>query len=191
VEGGDDPERVAVSSWDGRFPRNDPDWHPEILAAGRFKRPIIVTVLAVWCFVSPAARVLSLLSIPHASFRTYSSPFAMILFAICALQMASGYGLWTLHSNGRRLLLTLTVLAIPIAGSAAIINCVFAFWYFWKPGVRALFSGKSPSQFSPSELREIAAVTAVSPWTVVVVVLLIAGGVMELVELVSRGQAKP
>ena len=167
-----------MSSWDGRFTRNDTD---EVPPAGRLKRPIIVTVLAVWCFVWPAARVLGSLAIPHRAGFT----FAIGLFGSCALQVASGYGLWTLRPIGRRLLLTVAVLATLTAGAEAIVSCVFAFWYFWRPGVRALFSGKSPSQFSPGELREIAAVTAVSPWTVVVVVLLIAGGVMEFVELMS------
>jgi len=82
-------------------------------------------------------------------------------------------GLWKLKPYGRTIQLVFAwigLIGIPIGTIISILILV----YLFKPGIKALFSGKPIAELTGDELTQIAAVTQGSQMAVVVVVLLVA-----------------
>jgi type IV pilus assembly protein PilA len=96
---------------------------------------------------------------------------AVLLGGLGLLQLTCGIGLWKLKRYGRILQLVFAfigLLGVPIGTIISILILV----YLYKPGISALFSGKTISEFTPAELVEIASVTQGSQSTTILVVAL-------------------
>ncbi len=124
------------------------------------KRPAVVTVLAVLQFVGAAfcffAAILTLfISLAGGS----DGGRAVLLLglleaAVGAAQLVCGIGLIRLKPFGRMMQLVMAwigLIGIPIGTVISILILV----YLFKPGIKALFSGRQPSEFSPEELAQI------------------------------------
>jgi len=87
------------------------------------------------------------------------------------LQVACGYGLWTLRSWGRVLQMIFAgfgLLAIPLGTVISILILV----YMSKPGTKVLFSEKHPNQLTPAEIAAAWEVTRGGGAGVVVAIVL-------------------
>ena len=140
-------------------------------------RPGIITLLAVLQFI--AATVL-LLGGAIGSFAALMSEdpdrgwglLAAVLFGgVGVLQLACGIGLWKLKPYGRVLQIVLAVIGLIGIPIGTIIS-IFILIYMFKPGIRALFSGKAIPELTRAELVDIAALTQGSQATTVLVVVL-------------------
>jgi hypothetical protein len=151
------------------------------------KRPGLVTLLAVLQFIGAGVSVIVCLLLALPASR--ESPPAMVLLAVlfggaAAIQAACGVGLWKLKPWGRTLQIVLAavgLLAIPIGTIIAI----FILIYLSKPGIKALFAGKSPSELTPTDLAAIAAATEGSQVAMIVVVVLVAFGSVAALGIVA------
>jgi uncharacterized membrane protein (DUF2068 family) len=151
------------------------------------KRPGLVTLLAVLQFIGAglSAIVCLLLALPASR----DSPPAVVLLAVlfagaAAIQAACGIGLWKLKPWGRTLQIVLAafgLLAIPIGTIIAIFTLI----YLSKPGIKALFAGKNPSELTPTDLAAIAAATEGSQVATIVVVVLVALGCVAVLGIVA------
>ena len=141
-------------------------------------RPGIVTLLAVLQFI--AATIL-LLGGAIGTFAALMSEdpdrglgllAAVVLGGVGVLQLACGIGLWKLKPYGRVLQIVLAVIGLLGIPIGTIIS-IFILIYMFKPGIRALFSGKAIPELTRAELVEIAALTQGSQATTVIVVVLV------------------
>ena len=151
-------------------------------AATSLTRPTIVTVLAVLHFLGAALLLLSGL-VASRSLITgdteHTPPLVggLVLLVVGAMQLACGLGLWQLKPYGRTLQLVFAwigLLAVPLGTVVSILILI----YFFKPGVKVLFSGKPASELTPVEWAQIGEANQGSLATVAVVavVLLVAIG---------------
>jgi type IV pilus assembly protein PilA len=153
-------------------------------------RPGIITLLAVLQFIGAGIWLL----VGVVGFGTAMSsddtdrnlPLLVAIFfgAGGVLQLTCGIGLWKLKRYGRTLQLvfaSIGLLGIPLGTIISI--CILI--YLLKPGIRALFSGKTITEFSPAELTEIAAVTRGSQATTVLVVVLVGLGSIAVVGIIA------
>ncbi len=141
-------------------------------------RPMLVTLLAILHFISAGFLIIAAAVTGFATMgSTDGNPlvggivvFALVVFAV--LQLACGAGLWTLQPYGRTLQLVLAffgLLAFPFGTIISILLLV----YFFKPGVKAIFSGKPGSQFTADEVRHVTALQQSSTAAIVVIVVVI------------------
>ena len=151
------------------------------------KRPTLITVLAVLQLVSAAIWLLVALAMTVAALSSSSRDpgapgiivVALLLGAVGVAQLLCGMGLLQLKPHGRTLQLVFAwigLLGIPIGT----IISIFILVYMYKPGIKALFSGKHVSEFSAEELAQIAEVTRGSGGSIVMVVVLVAIAVIVL-----------
>jgi len=142
----------------------------QCILAGRYdiqvsplKRPVIVTVLAVLQFVGTAIWLLAAL-VAAATVVTSDSGQAeaalagLLLGSLGALQLTCGIGLWRLRPYGRTLQLVFAwigLIGIPFGTIISILILV----YLFKPGIKALFSGKPATELTADELAQIATVS--------------------------------
>ena len=150
------------------------------------KRPGLITLLAVLHIIgSILFLILGVLGmVIEVGSAESDAPFGLTLAAVLVLfgiaSLACGIGLWTMRPYGRTLQIALAgigLLAIPVG---TIISGLILY-YMWRPGIRALFSGKPDVQLTRAELAAIAEVTQGSAAMVAVVVgCLVIGGVFLL-----------
>lgn len=89
-----------------------------------------------------------------------------------ALQLACGIGLWRLKSYGRTLQLVFAwigLIGFPIGTVISIVLLV----YLFKPGTKVLFSGKSASDLTATEVAQVRAISQGSLATTVVALVVI------------------
>jgi hypothetical protein len=139
-----------------------------------YRRPGIVTLLAVLQFLSGPAWLLAGVAIVVGSLGTQGSEraFTMGLGAFSAVlgvvSLVCAVGLWKLKSYGRTLQLVFSffgLLAIPVGTLISALILV----YLYKPGVKVLFSETPPSRLSAAEIAEV---TKLSESSTVIVVLI-------------------
>ncbi len=158
--------------------------------AGALKRPGLVTLLAVLQFIG-AAVLLPLGGIALASSLGSESPDAVlgqvvgVLWLVFgALSLTCGIGLWTLKGYGRTIQIVLACIGLLAVPLGTIVSALILY-YMWRPGIRALFSGKSAAEFTPVERAEIAAVTQGSGAMTAVIVVFVALGLVAMVGIVA------
>jgi type II secretory pathway pseudopilin PulG len=144
-----------------------------------FNRPGVVTFLAVLNFAGAAMALvytgLSGLVILGAKGQDVAPMLAVaVVFLVLALlQLATGIGLWGLRAWGRTLQIVLAIfglLGIPCGTIAS----AFILYYMFKPGVRILFSERSPRQLTPEELALVTPLGESSALLVVLVGIVVA-----------------
>lgn len=159
-------------------------------AAGPLKRPGLVTLLAVLQFIAAAVMLpLGFVALATSVGRggsdaalTQAAGVAWLVFG--ALSLAAGIGLWKLKGYGRIIQIVLAcfgLLAIPLG---TIVSALILY-YMLRPGIRALFSGKSASELTPVERAEIAAVTQGSPAVTAIIVVFVALGLVAMIGIVA------
>jgi hypothetical protein len=143
------------------------------------KRPGIITILAVLQLIGATLWLLGALGTvaagligPDRGQREAGTVLvALLIAALGVAQLLCGIGLLKLKPHGRTLQLVFAwigLIGFPIGTIISILMLV----YLYKPGIKALFSGKPASDFSADELAQIAAVTRGSGAATVLVVAL-------------------
>jgi hypothetical protein len=156
------------------------------------QRPGIITVFAVLQFIGATIWILGALitvavglSRPgQAEGQTGVVLVALLFAAVGVAQVVCGAGLLQMKPHGRTVLLAFAwigLIGIPIGTIISILILV----YMYKPGIKALFSGRPFSEFSPDELAQISAVTRSSTATTVVVVVLVGVLMLAMVGIVA------
>jgi type IV pilus assembly protein PilA len=154
------------------------------------KRPGIITLLAVlqflgatvWLLISIGSLVAAVSS--EDADRLMPLLLGLLLGGVGTLQLACGVGLWKVKRYGRMLQIGLAavgLLGIPFGTVISI--CILI--YMTKPGIKAMFSGKTVSEFTASELVEIASITRGSQATMVLVVVLVALGSVAVIGIIA------
>ena len=141
----------------------------------QLRRPALITMLAVLQCVGAAVWLLVALVVIGSvvlgdSAQEEGAFVGFLLGGLGALQLACGVGLWKLKSYGRTLQLVFAwigLIGIPIGTIVSILILV----YLFKPGIKALFSGKPAAELTAEDLAQIAAVSQGSLVTVIVVLL--------------------
>jgi type II secretory pathway pseudopilin PulG len=144
-------------------------------ASDVLKRPGVVTLLAILNGIGGTLLLLiGAFAVVGAGLD--GEPFMQVLaiayLALGTLALACAVGLWRLRPWGRRVQIGLAViglLAIPVGTVVA----ALVLWYFFRPAVRLLFSGRAPEELSPAEVALVAraATSAASLIAVVVVIV--------------------
>jgi len=143
--------------------------------AAALRRPGIVSVLAVLQYLGGAFSLLAAVLLAAAMGKGEERALGLLLIGFLGvaglLQVACGYGLWTLRSWGRVLQMIFAgfgLLAIPLGTVISILILV----YMSKPGTKVLFSEKHPNQLSPAEIAAAWEVTRGGGAGVVVAIVL-------------------
>jgi type IV pilus assembly protein PilA len=144
--------------------------------ATALKRPALITFLAVLQFIGaviwlPLGVITIVMSVPS------NEPDAGLGLGIGALwlvlgtvNLSCGIGLWKLKPYGRTLQIVLAAIGLFAVPIGTVIGALILY-YMYRPGIRALFSGKPAAEFTPVELAEIAVVTQRSSVAVVIIVV--------------------
>jgi type II secretory pathway pseudopilin PulG len=143
--------------------------------AAALRRPGIVSVLAVLQYLGGAFSLLAAVLLAAAMGKGEERALGLLLIGFLGvaglLQVACGYGLWTLRSWGRVLQMIFAgfgLLAIPLGTVISILILV----YMSKPGTKVLFSEKHPNQLTPAEIAAAWEVTRGGGAGVVVAIVL-------------------
>ena len=143
------------------------------------KRPGLITLLAVlqlvgaaiWLLTALAAVTTDIAGVSQEQREVANIAVAVLLGSLGLVQVFCGVGLWKLRPYGRTIQLTFAwigLIGIPFGTIVSILILV----YLYKPGIKALFSGKPISELSADERTSIAEVSQ-SSWALVVVVIAI------------------
>jgi len=144
-----------------------------------FRRPGIVTLLAVLNFGGAAVSLFYTAALGLAALGPPQGETALLIggavvFAVVALlQIATGIGLWSLKAWGRTLQIALAIFGLLGIPCGTIVSALILF-YMFKPGVRVLFSERSPRELTPDELALVAPLGESSALVVVLVGVLVA-----------------
>ena len=132
-----------------------------VTGAAVVKRPGIITLLAVLQLIGAAIWLLAALGAMAATFLGSSRGQGaetvlgvLLVGALGAAQLFCGIGLLKLKPHGRTLQLVFAwigLIGIPIGTIISILILV----YLYKPGIKALFSGKELSEFTAEELAQV------------------------------------
>lgn len=142
------------------------------------RRPGIVTLLAVLQFIGAALLLvaaaigLGAVAMNGDGERGMAIVVSVLVGGLGGLQLACGLGLWKLRPYGRTLQLAFAfigLLGVPLGTMISI----FILVYLFKPGIKALFSGKTVAELTPAELAEIAAATQGSQLATVLIVVVV------------------
>ena len=142
------------------------------------ERPAVVTVLAVLQFLGAAIWLLAAIMTAAAAAMDaeqagVAAGIAIVVAGAGALQLSCGLGLWRLRPHGRTLQLVFAwigLLAFPIGTIISILILV----YMFKPGIKALFSGRPVTELTPEELAQITSVSQGSRVAVIVAIIAVA-----------------
>lgn len=158
--------------------------------AAPLKRPGLVTLLAVLQFIAgglllPIGAVALAVSLGSNAPDAGLGQVVGIVWLVCGgVNLVCGIGLWKLKGYGRVTQIVLAcigLLAIPVG---TIVSALILY-YMFRPGIRALFSGKTAAEFTPAERAEIAAVTQGSQAVVIIVVVLVALGAVAVIGIIA------
>ena len=149
-------------------------------AGGSFKRPGVVTLLAVLNFLGGVAGIgVALLfglggfgAAPQAEFAWLLPAIGALYGVLGALQLAAGFGLLGLKPWARTLQIVLAaimLLGIPCGTVIGILILI----YMLKPEVKLLFSGASPQELDPAELAMVERLSQGSGAMVVLVAVVV------------------
>jgi zinc ribbon protein len=146
----------------------------EMAGAQVAKRPWIITLLAVLQLIGATTWLLTMAAYAVDASQNPRAPgtgfVALLLGALGVAQLFCGIGLLKLKAHGRSLVLAwIGLIGIPIGTIVSILTLV----YLYKPGIKALFSGKEISEFSAEELAQVAAVIQSSAVSTVLVVAVV------------------
>ena len=163
-----------------------------VTPARAMRRPGLVSLLAVLHFLAALAEVMGVLAFARSGQRNVEDwGIAAALAILAVLGLACAWGLWNLAPWGRVLQIGLAwallilipvgtliarvgLILIPIATIVAILLLVF----FFKPGAKVLFSGRSPNQLAPEEVAAAWAVTGGAGGMAVAIIAVVLVGVM-------------
>ena len=154
------------------------------------KRPALVTLLAVvqlgggLLMLALAVIIFLTSGISHQPDAGFALGIAVVYLIAAVLNIACGIGLWTLRPFGRTLQIVLAAISLLGVPIGTVIGGVILY-YMYRPGIRALFSGKPAAVLSDAELVEIAAVTQRSSAVMVFIGLLAVLGGVVLVGLIA------
>ena len=127
------------------------------------RRPNVVTFLAVLYFLSGLMEAAVAIYLANAGRHNAQGLFPEIrIYAFLAIGIAIGamilagmsYGLIAMRSWGRILQIIVSILGLLAFPLGTIISIMLLI-YFFKPGVKALFSGRPYEQFTPQEIASL------------------------------------
>lgn len=148
-------------------------------AAQIYRRPTLVTVLSVLNFIgAPITLLMGFFMIylgqtdQGNEMRGLMMGVGAVYIGLGAMSLLIGIGLWNLRSYGRTLQIVsscIGLLAIPIG---TIISGLIL-WYFFKPGVKVLFSEKPVRSLSQWEVEEVSKLGQSSAATVILLAVVL------------------
>ncbi len=120
-----------------------------------FRRPLLVSLLAVWDAVVGAGLLLVAASLLLLTSGWSGKPVVVLLLvAAGAVHLAAAGDLWRLRPAGRPLGIVVAILGlilIPVGTAIGIVAIVV----LARPGMRLLFSGRQPEEHSAGELEDL------------------------------------
>jgi hypothetical protein len=160
---------------------NGPGAAPVARVAVPLARPGAITALAVIQFLSAGFLLLLAIFALAAGLFASQDPMAVLVAlvfgALAVPQLFCGVGLLRLKPYGRTLQLVFAWIGI-IGFPLGTLVCILILVYLYKPGVRTLFSGKQPAEFTAAELSQIATDSSGVAIAVVIVVAVVGGLMM-------------
>jgi len=139
------------------------------------RRPGVITFLAVLHFLGGLVTAAAAIYVANFG-RGHATPIASwiaIGVAVGAMfNAAMAYGLISLRSWGRTLQIVICFIGL-LAFHLGTIVSVMLLMYFFKPGVRALFSGRPPEQFTQEEMMSLQQVQSSGRAIIVVIVIVL------------------
>ena len=141
-------------------------------------RPGLVTLLAVLNVIGAGLALLYAVIMGIAAMGAKDEAAAMVAAAVVLatvgfVQIAAAIGLWGLKAWGRTLQIVLSCFGLLGIPCGTIISGL-VLYYMFKPGVRILFSERSPRQLNPQELALVNSLGQSSAAMVVVVGVVVA-----------------
>lgn len=140
------------------------------------RRPGLVTFIAILHFISAPFLLIAAIALFAFGLEGDEAAFSLgmgaLLLVIGLIQIATGVGLFRLREWGRIMQIVLSgigLLAFPVG---TIINGLLIY-YFTRPGIRVVFSGKTPDALSADERAWVARLNESSAATVVISVLIV------------------
>lgn len=162
-----------------------------VTGAAVVKRPGIITLLAVLQLICAAIWLLAALGAMAATFLGSSRGQGaetvlgvLLVGGLGAAQLFCGIGLLKLKPHGRTIQLVFAwigLIGIPVGTIVSILILV----YMYKPGIKALFSGKEFSEFTSEELAQVAAVSQDSAALTVLVAVVVVVVVVAMIGIVA------
>jgi type IV pilus assembly protein PilA len=162
---------------------------PQVVSAS-LERPGVVIILAILQFfgaaVLLAGAAFGLLAASEADSQ-FDMPMAAVVAVCLALgvfYITCGVGLLKLRPYGRTMQIigaVIGLLGFPLGTIISIAILV----YMFKPGVKVLFSGKTPAELTPQEAADVAAVRSGGGAAIVIAVVLIALVVVAVLGIIA------
>jgi type IV pilus assembly protein PilA len=156
------------------------------------KRPPIISLLAVlqfigggfWMLGAAAGLISAVIGSGDPRADAVTLVAAVICGAVGGLLLTCGSGLWNLRPIGRtlqRIFAFIGLLGIPFGTIISILILV----YLNKPGIKVLFSGRPPDDWTEQEAAEVAAIPQSSAAVVVVIAIAIGVVVVAVLGIVA------
>jgi type II secretory pathway pseudopilin PulG/uncharacterized membrane protein (DUF2068 family) len=149
------------------------------------RRPGVITLIAVLHFIGAAVAALLVLSALWGVSRASSDGpiFTIIMAIVCTaigtVQLIAGMGLWSMRPWGRTFQIVLSSIGLISFPIGTLIGGLILY-YLFRPGVIALFSGRTPEQLTPAERAEIANVQRTGATIAIAVVAIVFVGIFML-----------
>jgi general secretion pathway protein G len=165
------------------------------------QRPGTISVLAVLNFLGGAFTSLGGLAIlaTAADQGAVVVGIGVVYLLISGIQITTGVGLWNLRPWGRTLQIVLACIGLIGFPIGTLVSALILY-YLFRPGIKALFSGKQASELTPDERASLAELSAsgVSAITVIIVILvgIVLCGIVSaiaipnLLNAINRGRQK-
>jgi type IV pilus assembly protein PilA len=148
-------------------------------AAQIYRRPTLVTVLAVLNFIGAPITLLMGFFMIYMGQTDTGAEMPGLMTGIGAVYLVLGVmslliaiGLWNLRSYGRTLQIISSCIGLLAIPFGTIISALIL-WYFFKPGVKVLFSEKPVPRLSAWEIEEVSKLSQSSAATVVLLAIVL------------------
>jgi hypothetical protein len=163
-----------------------------MLVRPSMRRPAVVTFLAILYFLVGLLTAASAIYAANVGRKTevlMLSGVGLGMAIVAILYAVMTFGMISMRSWARILQIILCFLMLPAIPFGTILGIVLLI-YFFKPGLRALFSGRPPEQFTPEELASLQQVQASSGagiiLTICAIVVLNAASMVALLMLMPK-----
>lgn len=137
------------------------------------RRPAVVTFLAFLYFLTGLATAASAIYTANLGRKSEAMMFSWIAVAVAVVALFYAlmtYGMISMRSWARVLQLILAFLMLPAIPLGTLLGIILLV-YFFKPGLRALFSGRPPEQFTQQEVASLMQVQSSSGTGIILTIL--------------------
>ncbi|OGF65017.1 MAG: hypothetical protein A2Y62_14425 [Candidatus Fischerbacteria bacterium RBG_13_37_8] len=159
----------------------------ESSAFGGYKRPGIVTLLsiieffvaAVWIIISIAL----IIGMVHSQYNNFMY-MAIVAIALGIINFFCGYGLWNLKSYGRTIMLVFSFIGLLGFPFGTIISILLLI-YFYKPGIKIIFSQRDPATLTADEIRQVTDLQSSNPLIIGTMVVILMSFAIPIIGIIA------